>query len=369
MKGRILLLDKAVDGGSRAALLVDGRLEDLLLDGPSGEFVPAPDDIYRATVDRMVPKIGAAFVRLGSNCQGYLREIKGLREGEKLLVQVTGYPEPGKAVPISGRVIYKGRRLIHTPGAPGINVSRQVRAADERDRLVAALEGLESAEGGFILRTLAAGAPAEELREEAADLRIRREKCEALKELGEVGPVEVVSAATRALREWTSPLPDAVILPGAMQCKVGSGLGAVLQVTDQKDIFDLYGVWDEVGSLRSARVDLPSGAWMAVEATRAMVTVDVNTGGEFGGGSALTANIEAARALPRQLRLRGLGGQIIVDFAPLKKMHRKQVEEAMKVALRKDPVETTLAGWTPLGNFELTRKRERRPLTELVGQG
>jgi Rne/Rng family ribonuclease len=104
---------------------------------------------------------------------------------------------------------------------------------------------------------------------------------------------------------------------------------------------------------------------MAVEPTRAMVTVDVNTGGEFSAGAAVTANVEAARELPRQLRLRGLGGQIAVDFAPLKKPDRRRVEETLKSACRRDPVETTLAGWTPLGHFELQRKRERRPLTEL----
>ena len=80
----------------------------------------------------------------------------------------------------------------------------------------------------------------------------------------------------------------------------------------------------------------------------------------------MTANIEAARELPRQLRLRGLGGQITVDFAPLKKMHRKKIEETLKAAFRRDPIATTLAGWTPLGNFELQRKRERRPLTEVL---
>ncbi len=135
---------------------------------------------------------------------------------------------------------------------------------------------------------------------------------------------------------------------------------------DGPDLFDHYGVWDEIEKLKLPRADLPSGAWMAVEATRAMVTVDVNTAGEFGGGAALTANLEAARELPRQLRLRGLGGQVIVDFAPLRKSDRKRIEEALKAAFRRDPIETSLAGWTPLGNFELQRKRERRPLSELL---
>jgi Rne/Rng family ribonuclease len=105
---------------------------------------------------------------------------------------------------------------------------------------------------------------------------------------------------------------------------------------------------------------------MAVEATRAMVTVDVNTGAEFSPGAAVTANVEAARELPRQLRLRGLGGQVAVDWAPLKKPERRRVEDTLKSAFRRDPVETTLAGWTPLGHFELQRKRERRPIAELL---
>ena len=80
----------------------------------------------------------------------------------------------------------------------------------------------------------------------------------------------------------------------------------------------------------------------------------------------MTTNIEAVRELPRQLRLRGLGGQVIIDFAPLKKMHRRKIDETLKTAFRRDPIATTLAGWTPLGNFEMQRKRERRPLSECL---
>ncbi len=177
------------------------------------------------------------------------------------------------------------------------------------------------------------------------------------------------------MREWTDPVPDKIVYHGeigtdAADCAWAfceySDLEAVSEPFDGPDPFDHYGVWDEIERLKSPRVDLPSGGWMAVEATRAMVTVDVNTAGEFSGGAALTANLEAAKELPRQLRLRGLGGQIIIDFAPLPKRDRKRIEEALKAAFRRDPIETTLAGWTPLGHFELLRKRERRPLSELL---
>ena len=109
-----------------------------------------------------------------------------------------------------------------------------------------------------------------------------------------------------------------------------------------------------------------SGGRLAVEATAALVAVDVDTAGGFGGGDGLTANLEAARELPRQLRLRGLGGQVVVDFAPVPKKDRRRVEDALATAFRRDPVETSLHGWTTMGLFEIQRKRERRPLLELI---
>ena len=105
---------------------------------------------------------------------------------------------------------------------------------------------------------------------------------------------------------------------------------------------------------------------MSVEPTAALVAVDINTGPDMAGNAAAKANLSACNDLPRQLRLRGLGGQITVDFAPMRKVDRKAVEVALKRAFAADPIQTTLAGWTPLGCFELTRKRERRPIVEVL---
>ena len=105
---------------------------------------------------------------------------------------------------------------------------------------------------------------------------------------------------------------------------------------------------------------------MFVEPTRALVAVDVNTGGDTSPAAALKCNLAACRALPRALRLRGLGGQITVDFAPMSKAHRKQVEQSLRGSFRNDPIETSLVGWTPMGLFELQRKRERAPLARLL---
>ena len=100
---------------------------------------------------------------------------------------------------------------------------------------------------------------------------------------------------------------------------------------------------------------------MYVEPTRALVAVDVNTGNDTSPAAALKANMAAARALPRALRLRGLAGQITVDFVSMSKAHRKQLEQTLRAAFRNDPIETSLVGWSPMGLFELQRKRERPP--------
>lgn len=359
MKGRMILIDYPKERASQAALLIDGRLEDLLLDPPRGDTTPAPGAIYWAKVDRLVPKMHGAFVRLTPEHMGFLREAKGLKEGRAVLVQVIAYAEPGKATPVTTRILYKGRLVIHTPDAPGINVSRQIRQGPERERLQSLTASIAAAAAsaiahndchvretpGLILRSAARGAS-------AADLE------------AEIEAVLTARHCTERLKAGSPPLPHpARVAPSAADLAQREWDG---QVERGPDLFPRHGIWEEIEKLKSSRVDLPSGGWMAVEATRAMVTVDVNTASEFSGGAALATNSEAARELPRQLRLRGLGGQVIVDFAPLRKSERKRIEEALKAAFRRDPVETTLAGWTPLGHFELQRKRERRPLAELL---
>ena len=107
---------------------------------------------------------------------------------------------------------------------------------------------------------------------------------------------------------------------------------------------------------------------MTVEPTRALVAVDINTGGDLSPAAALKVNLAAAAELPRQLRLRGLGGQVTIDFAPLARAERPRVERALARALADDGIETTVAGWTPLGHLELQRKRARRPGTIPIGR-
>ena len=276
------------------------------------------------------------FLRLGDGLTGWHRNAKGLVPGQVLLVQVTGHAEPGKAVPVTDRVLFKSRLCIVTPGAPGLNAARSLADDAERDRLLEIAHDAvapTAAGDGIILRSAADGAPADAL---TGDLTATWALARQVMDDPGTGPERLLDgpdAATLAWREW--------------------------------DADDVSEDWDQIADqiARLASPEVPLGMATAyIEPTRALVAVDVNT--PEGGAGGLKANLALARELPRQLRLRGLGGQIVLDLAPLARKDRKAVESALRQAFRADPVETSLIGWTPLGHFELTRRRERRPLEE-----
>ena len=335
MKGRQVLLDH-LDGREAAALMVDGQLDDLLIDTDA----PAPGTIYRARADRPVKGQGGMFVSTPDG-SAFLRQVKGLSPGETLLVQVTGHAEPGKAMPVTTRLLFKSRYAIVTPGAPGLNISRGIRDEDERDRLLEiAHETMDGAENGLILRSAAEGAGAGEIAEDIAAMADLAARVMADLDGQPEKLVEGDGPHLLAWRDWSEPA----------------------EVVTEAGCFESHGVLDAVEAAKGVRVALPGGGTMFVEPTRALVAVDVNTGADTSLAAGLKANIACARALPRALRVRGLGGQIVVDLAPMPKKDRRVFEQALRAAFRADPVETVLSGWTPLGHFELQRKRARSPL-------
>lgn len=348
MKGRVIAIER-LDGQALAALVVDGRVEDLLIDPPGTDETPEPEDVHWARIERVAPGLGAAFATLGDGSTGWLRGGVA-KSGEMRLVQVSRYADPGKAVPLSDRPIWKGRLAILTPGAPGANVARGIRGHEARERLVAlgetALEGAAE-DLGIVLRTAAAEAEDDEIVAEAAALRADLD--EALEAATGSAPKRLrraPDAAARAIRDWTDPIPDAY--------------------DEEPGAFERLGVWDALDALASPRAPLEGGGWMSVEATAAVVAIDVNTGEDFSKGAPARANLAACADLPRQLRLRGLGGLVYVDFAPVKKGARQGIDAALKRAFAADPVETHVAGWTPLGKVEISRRRERRPTRPLL---
>lgn len=343
MLGRIIVLDE-IKGRKAAALVVDGALQDLLID-PEDD-TPLTGAIYRAVADRPMKGMGGMFVKLPGGESGFLRQTDGLAPGQRLLVQVTGPAEPGKALPVTSRLLFKGRLAIVTPGAPGLNISRRIRDEALRDSLQAVADAAMAGADpqiGLIVRSAAEAAEADDISSEIAELRALSAAVMADLDGGPELLLEGASAQDTAWRDWSDPAPDEVVEGG----------------------FADHGVLDLIEALRGPRVELGAGHMM-IEPTRALVAVDVNTGSDTSPAASLKVNIAAARDLPRQLRLRGLGGQVVVDFAPMPKKDRAILDQVIKAAFKAEGSEANLAGWTVLGLYELTRKRDRLPLAGLL---
>lgn len=344
MKGSVIALD-TYRGREASALMIDGQLEEILIALP--ETVIAPETILRGKLGRPMKGMGGAFVDLPGGRSGFLRQTKGLRPGDPVLVQVTGLTEPGKAVPVGTRLMIKSRYAIVTPDAPGLNISRQIQDTDTRTSLERlAQTGMSGADDtlGLILRSACDGADVSVIARDIAEVRALAEALLA----DQIGSPEILLEAPpphmAAWRDW--PTPDTL--------------------DDSAGSFARHNICDAIDVLLRPRCALPHGGHMVIEPTCALIAVDVNTGPDTSPAAGLKANIACARDLPRQLRLRGLGGQIVIDFAPFPKKDRHILEQSLRAAFRREGRDTVLAGWTPLGNFELTRKRDRVPLPEAL---
>lgn len=207
MKGRLLVLDE-IAGRQAAALMVDGRLEELAVD-PGGDEV-LPGAIYRAVADRPVKGQGGIFVKLPQG-SGFLRQISGVAPGQRLLVQVTGPSESGKAIPVTTRLLFKSRFAIITPDAPGLNISRRIRDEDRRAELAALAEaGMAGASDrlGLILRSGCLEAEDQAIAEDIAAMRGLAEAVLADLSGGAELLVDGPSAHDLAFRDWLDPPVD-----------------------------------------------------------------------------------------------------------------------------------------------------------------
>ena len=339
MKGKQVVLGHLGDS-KVAALLVDGKLEDVLVEDLSR--LPL-GTILRAVVDRPVKGIGGVMLRI-PNGTGFLKKAKGLAPGQTITVQTSGFAEAGKADPVNQRFIFKSRYAIVTPDQPGLNVSRKIRSDDLRDNLtMLAKSEMEGSNMGLIIRSSAALADMEDVVE---DIQAMRASAEAIS--AEVGfepevLLEGDDPHVQAWREWSD----------------------VTNILTGSEDLEASGALDQIEAAQGSWVPLGVGG-MFVEQTRAMTTVDINTGADLSPAAALKVNLAAVQDLPRQLRLRGYSGQVAIDFAPMTKRDRKPIEVALRAALRTCPIATEFVGWTPLGHGELKRKRERAVLKDLL---
>ena len=331
MKGRQILLDH-YQGREAAALLENGILQDFVIETDG----PAPGAIMRAVVDRPIKGQGGVFLKTPEG-NAFLRQVKGLSPGQTMLVQVSGYAEAGKAIPVTDRILFKSRYVIVTPNAPGLNISRSINDDDRRDALIQLIrEEIGEFGHGMILRSSCADAEGDEIVEDAQAMLDLASQVMA----DDAGDIEMLVDADSphqfAWREWTQSA----------------------DVDEDDGCFATHDILDQIEALSEPLIKMADGHYY-IEPTRACITIDVNTGADTSPAAALKANIAMARDLGRQLRMRGLGGQIVIDPAPIPKKDRKILESAIKAALRKDTVETNFVGFTQMGLIELQRARVR----------
>lgn len=329
MKGRVVLVDSdTATGLRRAALVVDGRLEALeidLIDDPT----PRPGSVYSAKVTGRIPAMGAAFLDLDGQ-PGFLPDAGDAKPGDALLVQVRREAEGDKAARVSTDIQIAHRLMVHTPLKPGVSVSRKIADPGERDDLKCALEGFD----GYVIRTAAAGTKRTVLAEIAGSLALPRELRPGL------------------IREG----PDAM---GRLLLEHDTS-NATFENTG--DPFLHHDIDAQIDALLDPRIPLADGAWMTIESTTALIAIDVNTGSSVSGDAIQRANLAAADALPRQLRLRRLGGAIAIDYAGGPKGKARGRLEA-----RISPSDISVLGWGPAGWLECRRRKPGRSLADIIG--
>ena len=380
---------------TRVAVVAAGVVQELLIERSSGRGLVG--NIYMGRVARVLPGMQSAFIEIGLERAAFLhvadiwenrepgRPIeKILAEGEPLVVQVVKDPIGSKGARLSTQISLAGRLLVYLPHDPHIGISQRIEdengRAQLRDRLKELLPAGEK--GGFIVRTLAEAASEDEL---AADVRYLRHLWQAIGErsLGAKPPqllYQDLSLAQRVLRDMVGAATARVLvdsrenhqkLTAFAQGYMPQLLAKIEHYTGERPLFELYNVEDEIERALSRRVELKSGGTLVIDQTEAMTTIDVNTGGFVGSrnfdDTIFKTNLEAAQAIARQLRLRNLGGIIVLDFIDMQsEVHRGAVLEEFKRALARDRTRITVNGFTALGLVEMTRKRTRESLAHVL---
>jgi ribonuclease G len=380
---------------TRVAVVAAGVVQELLIERASGRGLVG--NLYMGRVARVLPGMQSAFIDIGLERAAFLHVAdiwdnrepgkpieKILAEGTPLLVQVVKDPIGSKGARLSTQVSLAGRLLVYLPHDPHIGISQRIEDENGRAQLRDRLKELVPAEekGGFIVRTLAEAAAEEEL---AADIAYLRQLWATLRQrsLGARPPellYQDLSLAQRVLRDMVSAATVRVLvdsrenhqkLHAFAQRYMPQLASRVEHYAGERPLFDLYSVEDEIEKALSRRVDMKSGGYRIIDQTEAMTTIDVNTGGYVGSRNfdetIFKTNLEAAQAIARQLRLRNLGGIIVLDFIDMQsESHRAAVLEEFKRALSRDRTRVTVNGFTGLGLVEMTRKRTRESLAHVL---
>ena len=358
MSKRILIEE---DGGQREiALMEEKRL--LFFSREMGAGIEA-EQIYLGQADRFVKGLEAVFVKLSRDAVGFLPFSECLKKpvsGEKMLVQVKKAPVGEKAAYLTEDISLAGRFAVLTPLAPHFAVSKRVEEEEQRARLLSLARELAPEGMGLILRKESEGEGKETIRADVETLASRWRSI--LSRLPSASAPCLLEgrqdALSRLLRDEHGSIGQ--LLTNAPDT-LPEGMPA--EVVPCERPFELYNVRDRLKKSFQRKIWLDCGGYLILDRTEAMTVIDVNSG-KFTGGKAgaedafLKLNLEAAREIARLLRLRNIGGIIIIDFVDmLSEESRAQVAEALRDALKDDPVKTVLHGFTALGLMEMTRKK------------
>ena len=390
---------------TRVALVSHGLLNEIHLARSDGYSVTG--NIYLGKVERVVPGMQAAFVDVGLARPGFLHardidapktvlsddqaEVKKadirdlIREGQSILVQVEKDPIANKGARLSTQLALASRYLVLMPKEAHVGISQRIEDEDERERLRTLLEQVitdSETEFGLIARTAAEHESQDVL---AADVKLLQriwsrvqERCQGLTAPALV--FEELPLHSRMVRDLVSTETETIFIDDDSTYKRIRGyvdefipqFAERLHFYDGKrPLFERHGVEDEVKRALGPRVTLKSGGSLVIEQTEAMISIDVNTGGFLGGTSleetVFRANMEAASAIPRQLRLRNLGGIIVIDFIDMEdEEHQRQVLRALEKAAEGDPARTRIEGFSALGLVQMSRKRTRESLVQTM---
>lgn len=396
------LLINVTPSESRVALIENGILQEIHIERHTKKGLVG--NIYKGKVIRVLPGMQAAFVDIGLDKAAFLhasdiavfdeiaeevktsqierKDIRALvREGQAIVVQVVKDPIGTKGARLTTDITLPSRYLVFMPSVTHVGISQKIEDNIERERLKSIVSDLCDENGGFILRTAAEGVSAQELIQDASFLRQLWDKIEARKPGSNIHVLyEDLPVARRVLRDFVGTQIDRVRIDSNLTFKELTAFTkeCVPELSDRLEyyqgdlpIFDLYDVENELQRALGRRVDLKSGGYLIIDQTEAMTTIDINTGAFVGHRNLeetiFNTNIEATSAIARQLRLRNLGGMILIDFIDMVEPdHKRRVLHSLEVGMAKDRAKSNIYGFTSLGLIEMTRKRTRESLEHLL---
>jgi ribonuclease G len=388
---------------SRVAVLHLGAAQELHIERASSRGLVG--NICLGRVARVLPGMQSAFIDIGleraaflhvadiwepragnGNHHGHEKPIEQiLHEGQSLIVQVIKDPLGTKGARLSTQISFAGRYLVYLPQESHIGISQRIANEGEREVLRRKLHELLPAEssGGFIVRTVAEDASDEDL---IADIAYLQKLWLSIQERARdctKAPCllyQDLDLALRVLRDFTTAETGRILVDSRetytrmmeFARHYSHGMTERIQhYSADRPLFDVHSVDEEIEKAMGRRVDLKSGGYLIIDQTEALTTIDVNTGGFVGArnfdDTIFKTNLEASQAIARQLRLRNLGGIIIIDFIDMDNAtHREAVLSELNKALARDPMRTAVNGFSSLGLVEMTRKRTRESLAHVL---